>query len=825
MNVLLIVIYDELIVTKQHHGVGVEIEGDDDAQQQTTAHSTTFETTVGENYEKEDSFTPNSSSKQHQHGNSVLYFCKETYPSRLFSKNLLVTNNTTEQQMNSETLNKDLIGGLENSIVIQFDPTARNFLTAIHLDKNDELHDDGDIKRQSFCRLQNIMGNNINLRVAYDIVGKDSEAQIILKQRKETPGAGRYCVARPVSSQTRSIDGDSSCSSSKVFGYVAHVEDNIQKIEDMSDIIPLSPTPLLSITLQRILPHVLPCWKSTNQPISILLRTCLKRQLVGRIIVCCDSYDATNDCNRNTVITLAVPNVCGNSTDPKLNHVYYQVLNVLPYMSVQGFGSERRKFESKHGCGNLFMILPSTLITFATIENIGKSDEELITTPCLSEVKDHGDEINIGLGRKQDNVRLHQKLKKKISKVKSKTRLSITAKTLLKTIETVRFHANLQSTNNLRDKSIDSKDFISLSRSFLLSGPPGCGKTFAVRTAVDESNRISHGYQRKDTIENHSLIKGPSNGKNTFLLSIRGSELLSLGSSIADAALSLQKYFSDAVSFSSRHPNNVSVIFMDEFDALISSDIVGSMLALLLDKVSTTRNINEKALNSGSTSKYNHDNELNVLGNRTSEWNKIIVIAATNRIDSVPSFLRRPGRFDHELCVPPPNSRQRFEILKSILEPLREIETSSSFLKPEFPKEGGKYSVLTSNSLSFPGDEQFQNTNMTNNDDKSSSIPSLVNDTNLTAIADLCVGYVAADLMSLVRRAALLAAVDNGDGKITIKLLKKAMLDVGASSLRQATFSAPPTTKWEDIIGDPGGAKVCLTDSFVITNNSNLVSH
>jgi hypothetical protein len=34
------------------------------------------------------------------------------------------------------------------------------------------------------------------------------------------------------------------------------------------------------------------------------------------------------------------------------------------------------------------------------------------------------------------------------------------------------------------------------------------------------------------------------------------------------------------------------------------------------------------------------------------------------------------------------------------------------------------------------------------------------------------------------------------------------MSDVGASALRDASLSAPPKITWNDIAGDPGGAKV-----------------
>ena len=77
----------------------------------------------------------------------------------------------------------------------------------------------------------------------------------------------------------------------------------------------------------------------------------------------------------------------------------------------------------------------------------------------------------------------------------------------------------------------------------------------------------------------------------------------------------------------------------------------------------------------------------------------------------------------------------------------------------------------------------------------------------LLEISELCVGYVPADLASLVRRAAYLSAKE-GNASITYKSLQIAMKDVGASALRDSTISAPPSTRWDDIAGDAGGAKV-----------------
>ena len=42
----------------------------------------------------------------------------------------------------------------------------------------------------------------------------------------------------------------------------------------------------------------------------------------------------------------------------------------------------------------------------------------------------------------------------------------------------------------------------------------------------------------------------------------------------------------------------------------------------------------------------------------------VVVVAMTDRPDSVDSALRRPGRLDRELAVPPPNRESRVEVLR-----------------------------------------------------------------------------------------------------------------------------------------------------------------
>ena len=245
------------------------------------------------------------------------------------------------------------------------------------------------------------------------------------------------------------------------------------------------------------------------------------------------------------------------------------------------------------------------------------------------------------------------------------------------------------------------------------------------------------------------------------LVSLRGSELLSSGSSETDAAIELRSYFQSAVDYNGMNHHNISIIFMDECDALLSSNIVGATLAMLLDNMNTLSSVDE-----GSFKGLSDNNDHNHVG----AWKRVLVIAATNRIDAIPVGLRRPGRFDREISISPPNNIERYHILKSLI---------------------SKYQ----NDMK---EKHLQGTSLTG------YLPKSVDQVELKNIADTCVGYVAADLAALVRSATLI------ERDLTTDTLKFAMKDVGASALRISAINSPPSTRWEDISGDAGGAKTAL---------------
>src|SRR3954468_2923537 len=240
----------------------------------------------------------------------------------------------------------------------------------------------------------------------------------------------------------------------------------------------------------------------------------------------------------------------------------------------------------------------------------------------------------------------------------------------------------------------------------LLHGPPGTGKTL--------------------------LAKAVANETNSSFYTIGGPEIMSKYHGESEERL--RNVFEQA------EKNAPSIIFIDEIDSIapkreeVTGEVERRIVAQLL------------SLMDGMTSR-----------------GKVVVIAATNRVDAIDPALRRPGRFDREIEIGVPNRDGRLEVLQ--------IHTRG-----------------------MPLDK----------------------DVNLEKLADVSHGFVGADLQALAKEAAMRALrrvlpdMDLSSQSIPLETLRKIIVkmsdfmdvikEMEPSAMREV-FVEVPDIKWDDIGG------------------------
>lgn len=160
----------------------------------------------------------------------------------------------------------------------------------------------------------------------------------------------------------------------------------------------------------------------------------------------------------------------------------------------------------------------------------------------------------------------------------------------------------------LRHPEVFEKLGIEAPKGVLLFGPPGTGKTLLAKAVASESGVHFMELKASDVI---SGIPGATEKK-------------------------MQQVFEDA------KKNAPAILFIDELDSIAFKR--------------QDRGTNE-FLNAPVSELLKNMDGLNVRG-------KVVVIAATNRPNSIDPALRRPGRFDREIEIGVPDKAGRLEILK-----------------------------------------------------------------------------------------------------------------------------------------------------------------
>ena len=258
----------------------------------------------------------------------------------------------------------------------------------------------------------------------------------------------------------------------------------------------------------------------------------------------------------------------------------------------------------------------------------------------------------------------------------------------------------------MRHPELFEKLGVEAPKGVLLYGPPGTGKTLLAKAVAGETN--SH------------------------FTSISGPEII--GKFYGESEERLREIFKQA------EENSPSIIFIDEIDSIAPKreEVTGEVEKRIVSQLLT--------LMDGMKSR-----------------GKVVVIAATNRPDSIDPALRRPGRFD------------------------REIEIG-------IPDQQGRLEILNIHTRGMPIEEKV----------------------NLDQIARVTHGFVGADLEILAKEAAMrslrriLPDLDLEAEKIPSEILQKiiitdndfkdALKEVRPSALREVLVQVPNVT-WDDVGG------------------------
>jgi len=258
----------------------------------------------------------------------------------------------------------------------------------------------------------------------------------------------------------------------------------------------------------------------------------------------------------------------------------------------------------------------------------------------------------------------------------------------------------------MRHPELFDKIGVEAPKGVLLYGPPGTGKTLLAKAVAGETN--------------------------AHFISLSGPEIM--GKHYGESEEKIREIFTQA------EENAPSIIFIDEIDSIAPKrdEVSGELEKRIVSQLLT--------LMDGMKSR-----------------GKVVVIAATNRPDSIDPALRRPGRFD------------------------REIEIG-------IPDDEGRFDILSIHTRGMPIDEKV----------------------DLKQISKTTHGFVGADLEVLSKEAAMrslrriLPEIDLDEEKISSEILQKiqitsedfrdALKEVRPSALREVQIQIP-NVSWDDVGG------------------------
>ena len=192
-------------------------------------------------------------------------------------------------------------------------------------------------------------------------------------------------------------------------------------------------------------------------------------------------------------------------------------------------------------------------------------------------------------------------------------------------------------------------------KGILLTGPPGTGKTLLAKAAATYTDSV--------------------------FTATSGSEFIEMYAGVG--AQRVRKLFKNAKDMAKKSKKENAIIFIDEIDVLAA----------------------KRGQNSGHME---YDQTLNQLlvemdGMKSDEDVRVLIMAATNRVDLLDPAILRPGRFDRQVKVDLPDKEGRKEILKLHManKPVSEDIDIEGIAKESFGFSGAQLESLTNEAAIY----------------------------------------------------------------------------------------------------------------------------